>query len=74
MDTLDLRQSVLNFIKNKAGNKFLRLVNTMTATYQDDVQPISIEQYNEEIDEAIAEIERGDFYTQDEVEKMAKGG
>ncbi len=33
---------------------------------------ISIEQYNKEIDESIAQIEKGDFYTQEEVEKMAK--
>lgn len=33
---------------------------------------ISIEQYNQELDEAEAAIDRGEFYTQDEVEKMAK--
>lgn len=35
-------------------------------------QRISIEQYNKELDESIAQIERGEFYTQEEVEKMAK--
>ena len=34
---------------------------------------ISIEQYNRELEEAEARIERGDFFTQEEVEKMAKG-
>ncbi|MEX0882762.1 MAG: hypothetical protein WDZ72_04745 [Cyclobacteriaceae bacterium] len=34
--------------------------------------PISVEQYNREIDEAEAEMDRGEFYSQDEVEKMAK--
>ncbi len=33
---------------------------------------ISIEQYNKELDESIAQVERGEFYTQEEVEKMAK--
>lgn len=33
---------------------------------------ISVEQYNKEIDEAIARVEAGEFYTQEEVEKMAK--
>lgn len=33
---------------------------------------ISIEQYNEEIDEAERDIEKGNYYTQEEVEKMAK--
>lgn len=33
---------------------------------------ISIEQYNLKLDEADAEIDRGEFYTQDEAEKMSK--
>ena len=33
---------------------------------------ISIEQYNKEIDEAEREIENGNYYTQEEVEKRAK--
>jgi hypothetical protein len=35
-------------------------------------QRISLEQYNQEIDNAINDVEKGDFYTQNEVEKMAK--
>jgi hypothetical protein len=33
---------------------------------------ISIEQYNRELEEAEARITRGEFYTQEEVERMAK--
>lgn len=33
---------------------------------------VSIEQYNKEIDEAVARVEAGEFYTQEEVEKMSK--
>ena len=33
---------------------------------------ISVEQYNKEIDEAIARVEAGEFYSQEEVENMAK--
>ncbi len=33
---------------------------------------ISIEQYNRELEEAEAEIDRGEFYSQEEVEKMVK--
>jgi hypothetical protein len=33
---------------------------------------IDISQYNKEIDEAIARVEAGDYFTQDEVEKMSK--
>ena len=32
---------------------------------------ISIEQYNRELEEAEARIDRGDFFTQEQVEKMA---
>ena len=41
-------------------------------TKKAESERISIEQYNKEIDESIAQIERGEFYTQEEVEKMAK--
>jgi hypothetical protein len=34
--------------------------------------PISIEQYNREMNEAEAEFDRGEFYSQDDLEKMAK--
>ena len=33
---------------------------------------ISLEQYNRELDEAEKRIDRGEFYTQEEVEEMAK--
>lgn len=33
---------------------------------------ISVEQYNKEIDEAIARVEGGEYYTHEEVERMAK--
>ena len=39
------------------------------------VEPIersSIEQYNKEIDEAVARVEAGEFYTHEEVERMSK--
>ncbi len=33
---------------------------------------ISIEQYNKEIDEAIARVEAGEFYSQEQVKEMSK--
>jgi len=35
-------------------------------------EKISVEQYNKEIDEAIARVEAGEFYSQEDVEKMSK--
>jgi predicted transcriptional regulator len=74
MEALDLRQSVLEYIKNKADHRFLKLVKAMASSYSEEetLESDTIEQYNKEIDQAIAEVERGEFYTQEEVEKMAK--
>jgi predicted transcriptional regulator len=74
MEAIDLRKSVMDFIENKADERFLKLVKAMATTYskEDILERDTIEQYNKEIDEAIAEVEKGEFYTQEEVEKMSK--
>ncbi len=41
-------------------------------TFVQPESPISVEQYNKEIDEAVARVENGEYDTQEEVEKMAK--
>jgi len=74
MEAIDLRQNVLDYINNKADSRFLRLVNALAKTYQEEetTERISIEQYNKEIEASIAQVKRGEFHTQEEVEKMAK--
>ena len=37
-----------------------------------DTERVSIEQYNQEIDEAVDRVEAGEFYTHEEVVKMSK--
>lgn len=37
-----------------------------------EITRVSVDQYNNEIDEAIGRVESGDFYTQDEIEKLSK--
>ncbi|MBP2833290.1 hypothetical protein J8281_13935 [Aquimarina sp. U1-2] len=72
MGAIDLRQSVLDYVKN-ADNRFLRLVQALAESYEEeDLQRDTIEQYNKEIDEANARIDAGEFYTQEEVEKIAR--
>jgi hypothetical protein len=67
MATLDLRQSVLEYVK-KADNRFLRLVKALADNYDDDDgERISVEQYNKELEASEAQIERGEFYTQEQV-------
>lgn len=39
---------------------------------KDDSGRISIEQYNKEIDEAVARVEAGEYYTHEEVVEMSK--
>jgi len=53
---------------------FLNLVKAMATTYgeEETLERDTIAQYNIEIDQAIADVESGEFYTQEEVEKMAK--
>jgi hypothetical protein len=50
----------------------LQMLKTFLKGREKKLPRISIEQYNKEIDEAIARVEAGEFYTQDEVERMAK--
>jgi len=40
---------------------------------KDDTAPISIEQYNAEIDAAMKRMDAGDFFTNEEVIEMSKG-
>lgn len=69
MATLDLRQSVLEYVK-KADNRFLRLVKAMAENY--DEERISIEQYNRELEESIDQIARGETYTHQEMGERIK--
>ena len=49
----------------------LEMLKTFVKGQEKKSTRISIEQYNKEIDEAIARVEAGEFYTQEEVERMA---
>lgn len=40
---------------------------------KDDTTPISLEQYNAEIEEAMKQMDAGEFYTHEEVVAMSKG-
>ncbi len=50
----------------------VQLIKTFLKARSDSPERISIEQYNRELDEAEAEIERGEFYTQEQVEEEMK--
>ena len=73
MESVELRESVLKFIKTKADVKFLKLVQAMATTYQEDAILIreTSQEYNVDIDQAIEDVEKGKFYTQEEAKKIA---
>lgn len=50
----------------------LEMLKTFLRGKRKEGARVSLEQYNKEIDEAIAEVEAGSFYTFEEVEKMSK--
>jgi predicted transcriptional regulator len=50
----------------------LQMLKTFTKDRETNTANISVEQYNREIDEAIARVEAGEYFTHDEVERMAK--
>ena len=50
----------------------LQMLKTFVKGREKNTDRITIEQYNKEIDEAIARVEAGEFFTHEEVEKMSK--
>ena len=70
MTTLAIRQKLSAYLQVADDKK----VKAMYALLEDDIkmgENVSIEQYNKEIDEALAEAEARDFVTQAEMEKDA---
>ncbi len=69
MTTLSIRQKLSAYLQVADDKK----VKAMYALLEDDIkmgESVSIQQYNKEIDEALAEAEAGDFITQAEMEKQ----
>jgi len=50
----------------------LQMLKTFLKRRELEAPAITIDQYNQEINEAIASVEAGEFYTHDDVETMAK--
>lgn len=58
----------LNELERKS---VLLMLKTFLQRRNEDTDRISMEQYNKEIDEALTEVEAGNYITQDEMEKRA---
>ena len=70
METLAARKYALIEKVTHLSEEELTELETSLMKFSDE--EIDIEEYNRELDEADAAIDRGEFYTQQEVEEMAK--
>ena len=78
MGALELKNDILKIIDN-ADEQLLQVVKTVIDNYQDDQivaygvngNPITRSQYKLELKNALDEIKRGDFISQEDLEKEA---
>lgn len=76
MGALELRDSVLEYI-NTADERLLKVVKAVIESYQEndivayaiDGTPLTRTTYKAELQEAIAEIKRGEYISQEDLEK-----
>lgn len=73
MTTLDKEMYDYFIQLNEAEKKsVVQMIKTFLLSRKEASERLSIEQYNKEIEEAEAEIERGESFTHEEVVKMSK--
>jgi hypothetical protein len=72
MDLQTERAALLNQLEQVDDLELIRAIKQMVTYGLNRDEHISIEAYNKELDEAEREIDRGDSYSQQEVERMAK--
>ena len=75
METTTLDQKMYNYFMqlNEAEKKsVVQMIKTFLQSRKATPERMSIEQYNKEIEESEAEIEKGESYTHEEVVKMSK--
>jgi hypothetical protein len=68
-----LEQEIIRYIfqLDEAEKKsILQMLKTFAKGREKGTSRASINQYNKEVDEAIARVEAGEFYSQEEVERM----
>ena len=79
MGALELRDNLLQYI-NQADERLLKVVKAVMESYWEDEiithtidgKPLTKKAYKEELDEAVAEIKKGDFTTQEDLEKESE--
>ena len=74
MGITELRKEVQSYI-DKADDRFLKMVHALAKSYEDEEDyilpgpPMDIETYRRRINEARAQIDAGEYITQEELEK-----
>lgn len=73
MSTIEIREKLHQYVDNSEDD-IINAVFALFKTYNNSprMNTEDIAEYNKEIDEAMAEIDNGDFYTHNEVESMIK--
>lgn len=79
MGAIDLRQSVLDYVKS-ADNRFIRLVHALAESYEEEEivaytvegKPLTKSEYRQELLDAESEISRGEYTTQEDLEKESE--
>lgn len=72
MDINAERSLIIKELEQIKDISLLRALKHMIHYAMKNEGRISVEQYNKELDEAEARVKQGEFFTQDQVEKMAK--
>lgn len=70
MGAAQIREELHHFI-DSGDTKLIKLLYAVAKEYTDDDR-ISLDQYNKELDEAEAEIDRGEFLTHEEAVKQIR--
>ena len=79
METLELRDSLLEYI-NQADNRLLKVVKAVMESYWDEEivaytiegKPLTKSSYNSELQASIDEIKNQDFINQEDLEKESE--
>lgn len=65
-------KETISQLNEEEQQSILQMLKTFLQGREQKDRRVSIEQYNKELDEALADIEQGQTYSHEEVAKMAK--
>ncbi|OYX85846.1 MAG: hypothetical protein B7Y83_03430 [Flavobacteriales bacterium 32-34-25] len=79
MGALELRDNLLQYI-NQADERLLKVVKAVMESYWEeeivahtiDEKPLTKKAYKEELNEALAEIKKGEYTSQEDIEKESE--